>query len=111
RAAAVARIVLLSAQVPSGFLPQEDQGAFFMEVQLPQGASSNRTVATAAQVEELVAPIPGVTDVTTVVGYSFLNGLAQSNNAFFIVTLAPFEERLDPDLSVDAILRKVRAGA
>jgi HAE1 family hydrophobic/amphiphilic exporter-1 len=109
--AAVAGIVFLNGKVPSGFLPQEDQGAFFMEVQLPQGASSNRTVATAAQVEELVAPIPGVTDVTTVVGYSFLNGLAQSNNAFFIVTLAPFEERLDPDLSVDAILRKVRAGA
>jgi HAE1 family hydrophobic/amphiphilic exporter-1 len=47
--------------------------------------------------------------VTTVVGYSFLNGLAQSNRAFFIVTLAPFEERLDPGLSVESILRKVRA--
>jgi hydrophobic/amphiphilic exporter-1 (mainly G- bacteria), HAE1 family len=108
---AVIGIVFLNGKVPSGFLPQEDQGAFFMEVQLPQGASSNRTAATAAQVEQLVAPIPGVVDVTTVVGYSFLNGLALSNNAFFIVTLAPFEERLDPDLSVDAILAKVRAGA
>ena len=107
-AAAVAGILMLNNRIPSGFLPQEDQGAFFMEVQLPQGASTNRTVATAAHVEELVAPIPGVLDVTTVVGYSFLNGLAQSNNAFLIVTLAPFEERLDPDLSVDAILRKVR---
>ncbi len=109
--AAVAGIVFLNGKVPSGFLPQEDQGAFFMEVQLPQGASTNRTVATAAQIEELVAPLPGVTAVTTVVGYSFLNGLAQSNNAFFIVTLAPFEERLDPDRSVDAILAKVRTGA
>jgi HAE1 family hydrophobic/amphiphilic exporter-1 len=107
-AAAVAGILMLNNRIPSGFLPQEDQGAFFMEVQLPQGASTNRTVATAAHVEELIAPIPGVLDVTTVVGYSFLNGLAQSNNAFLIVTLAPFEERLDPDLAVDAILGKVR---
>ncbi|MGH6928684.1 MAG: efflux RND transporter permease subunit, partial [Dongiaceae bacterium] len=107
-AAAVAGILMLNNAVPSGFLPQEDQGAFFMEVQLPQGASTNRTVGTAAQVEELVAPIPGVLDVTTVVGFSMLNGLAQSNSAFFVVTLAPFDERTDPDLSVDAILRKVR---
>jgi HAE1 family hydrophobic/amphiphilic exporter-1 len=109
-AAAGAGILMLNNAIPSGFLPQEDQGAFFMEVQLPEGASTNRTVGVAAQVEELVKPIPGVLDVTTVVGYSMLNGLAQSNNAFFVVTLAPFDERLDPDLSIDAILRKVRAG-
>jgi HAE1 family hydrophobic/amphiphilic exporter-1 len=108
-AAAVGGILFLNDTIPSGFLPQEDQGAFFMEVQLPEGASTNRTVGVAAQVEELIKPIPGVLDVTTVVGYSMLNGLAQSNNAFFVVTLAPFDERLDPDLSVDAILRKVRA--
>ena len=47
--------------------------------------------------------------MTTVVGYSFLNGLSQSNRAFFIVTLQPFDERLDPERSDDAILRKVRA--
>ncbi|MGH6933100.1 MAG: efflux RND transporter permease subunit [Dongiaceae bacterium] len=108
-AAAVAGMVLLNDKVPSGFLPQEDQGAFFIELQLPQGASTIRTAAAAAQVEQIVAPIPGVVAVTTVVGYSFLGGLAQSNNAFLIVTLAPFEERLDPELSVDAIMGKVRA--
>jgi len=106
--AVVASIVFLNGRVPGGFLPQEDQGAFFIELQLPEGASTNRTVTTAAQVENLLAPVPGIVDVTTVVGYSFLNGLAQSNRAFFIVTLAPFEERLDPALSVDGILRQVR---
>jgi len=108
-AAVVASIVFLNGRVPSGFLPQEDQGAFFIELQLPEGASTNRTVTAAAQVEQILAPVPGIVDVTTVVGYSFLNGLAQSNRAFFIVTLAPFEERLDPALSVDSILRQVRA--
>ncbi|MGH6927146.1 MAG: efflux RND transporter permease subunit, partial [Dongiaceae bacterium] len=48
RTVAVAGILMLNNAVPSGFLPQEDQGAFFMEVQLPQGASTNRTVGTAA---------------------------------------------------------------
>ncbi|WP_340116123.1 multidrug efflux RND transporter permease subunit [Pelagibius sp. 7325] len=105
----VVAVVFLNAQVPSGFLPQEDQGAFFIELQLPEGASTNRTVATAARVEQILAPVPGIVDVTSVIGYSFLNGLAQSNRAFLIVTLAPFEERLDPALSVDGILRQVRA--
>ena len=108
-AAVVAAIVVLNGRIPSGFLPQEDQGAFFIELQLPEGASTNRTVASAGEVEQILGSVPGVTDVTTVVGFSFLNGLAQSNRAFFVVTLAPFEERLDPDLSVDAILGKVRA--
>jgi hydrophobic/amphiphilic exporter-1 (mainly G- bacteria), HAE1 family len=107
----IAGVVLLNGRIPTGFLPQEDQGAFFIELQLPEGASTNRTVAVAAKVEELLKPVPGIINVTTVVGYSFLNGLAQSNRAFCIVTLAPFEERLDPDLSVDSILRKVRAAA
>ncbi len=108
-AAVVAGIVFVGGKVPTGFLPEEDQGAFFMELQLPEGASTNRTVAVAAQVEQMLAPVPGIVDVTTVIGYSFLNGLAQSNRAFFVVTLAPFEERLDPELSVGGILRKVRA--
>jgi HAE1 family hydrophobic/amphiphilic exporter-1 len=110
-AAVVVAVVFLNAQVPSGFLPQEDQGAFFIELQLPEGASTNRTVAVAARVEQILAPVPGIVDVTSVIGYSFLNGLAQSNRAFLIVTLAPFEERLDPALSVDGILRQVRADA
>ena len=105
----IAGILVLNGRIPTGFLPQEDQGAFFIEAQLPEGASTNRTLAVAERVEAMVDPIPGVTDVTTVVGYSFLNGLSQSNRAFFIVTLEPFDERLDPERSVDAILRKVRA--
>ena len=64
---------------PSGFLPEEDQGAFFMEMQLPEGASLNRSLAVAERVERIVAEAPGVATVSTVLGYSFLNGLNQSN--------------------------------
>ena len=62
---------------PTGFLPSEDQGAFFGEVQLPEGASVNRTDAVAKRVEEIVRNTPGVAGVTSVVGYSLLDGLAQ----------------------------------
>ncbi len=97
--------------VPGGFLPEEDQGAFFIEVQLPQGSSVNRTAGTVQRLEEIVRPAKGVTDVTSIVGFSFLSSLAQSNSAFLIVTLAPFEERAEPDLTAASIIGKVRREA
>ncbi|MGF7207058.1 HAE1 family hydrophobic/amphiphilic exporter-1 [Skermanella aerolata] len=93
---------------PSGFLPEEDQGAFFMEMQLPEGASVNRSLAVAERVERIVAEAPGVANVSTVLGYSFLNGLNQSNAGFMIVSLKPFEERDDPSLSVASIIGRIR---
>lgn len=93
---------------PTGFLPSEDQGAFFVEVQLPEGASTNRTVKVVEQVEGILARTEGVADVTTVVGYSFLDGLAKSNSAFVIVLLKPFEERADPNLSAQSIIARLR---
>jgi multidrug efflux pump subunit AcrB len=50
----------------------------------------------------------GISDVSSIVGYSFLDGLAKSNSAFIIVLLKSFEERSDPSLSVDALIAKVR---
>lgn len=93
---------------PSGFLPNEDQGAFFIEVQAPEGSSVNRTSAIAEQVEKIVAPVDGVADISAVVGYSFIDGLAKSNSAFLIVLLKPFKERVDPSLSVHRIIAGLR---
>ncbi len=100
-------IVLAGKSTPTGFLPQEDQGAFFIEAKLPDGASLNRTRDVARQVEEAVAGLPGVEYVSSVLGYSMLSGLAQSNSAFVIVTLKDFAERKDPAASVNALLRQV----
>ena len=72
---------------PTGFLPSEDQGAVFGEIQLPDGASVNRTVAVTERVEELVRKTPGVDAVTSVAGYSLLDGLVKSNSALLIITL------------------------
>jgi hydrophobe/amphiphile efflux-1 (HAE1) family protein len=92
---------------PTGFLPSEDQGAFFVEAQLPEGASVNRTQRIVEEAEQILQRTDGVADVSSVVGYSFLDGLAKPNSAFLIVLLKPFEERKDPALSAPAIIRRV----
>ncbi|PJN96187.1 hydrophobe/amphiphile efflux-1 family RND transporter [Amaricoccus sp. HAR-UPW-R2A-40] len=86
----------LARTVPSGFLPSEDQGAFFMEVRLPEGASANRTDAVLRRVEAQVLQIPGVESVMSIGGYSFYDGLAKSNAGAIIATLKPFSERTEP---------------
>ena len=93
---------------PSGLLPEEDQGAFFVELQLPDGASSNRTVELVEQVEAMVAAQPGVAQVVAVPGFSFFNGLALSNSAFMIVAMKDFGSRPDRDQSVAATIEAVR---
>jgi hydrophobe/amphiphile efflux-1 (HAE1) family protein len=98
-----------NAKTPKGFLPEEDQGAFFIELRLPEGSTVARTTRAAEQVEGIVRDLPGVEDVTTAIGFSLLNGLAQSNSAFMIVRLKPFEERTDPATHVDALMPAVKA--
>jgi HAE1 family hydrophobic/amphiphilic exporter-1 len=93
---------------PQGFLPAEDQGAFFAAMRLPEGASVNRTEELVAQVENLVRPIPGVQGIISVVGLNFIDYVAASNQAFFVVRLKPYEERTDPAQSVDAIIARLR---
>jgi HAE1 family hydrophobic/amphiphilic exporter-1 len=98
---------VLFRAVPTGFLPEEDQGAFFTEVQLPPGASLNRTDILASQVEKIIRAQKGVAAVTSIIGFSQLNSAALSNSAFLVVRLAPFEQRTGPTESVAAIIAAV----
>jgi hydrophobe/amphiphile efflux-1 (HAE1) family protein len=102
-----AGIVLVGSRTPTGFLPQEDQGAFFIETKLPDGASLNRTRQVVAEIERALEGLPGIRFVSAVTGYSFLSGLAQPERAFFIVTLKPFAERTEPAARVNALLAEV----
>ncbi|HEY9214401.1 MAG TPA: multidrug efflux RND transporter permease subunit [Ancylobacter sp.] len=86
-------IISLSALTPTGFLPEEDQGAFFINVQLPDGASVARSSEVVNQVEGMVRDMPQVAHVISIVGYSLLDSFSASNNAFMIVKLKPFEDR------------------
>jgi len=93
--------------VPSGFLPEDDQGALFVVVQLPDGAALNRTGAVVGQVEEILRNEPAVADYSTVLGLNFIDNYAQANAAFVIVTFKPFEERLKPELRADAVVARL----
>jgi hydrophobe/amphiphile efflux-1 (HAE1) family protein len=95
--------------VPSGFLPEEDQGAFMAELQLPDAASTSRTLDALTQVEGLITGKPWLQSMFTVSGYSLIDGLAQSNRALVIVALKPFAERKGPGLSVFHALDELTA--
>ncbi len=99
----------LSLRTPSGFLPQEDQGAFFVQVQLPQGASVARTREAVVQVENILRQIPSVEGTLAIVGFSLIDGGAQSNSAFVVGRLKPFAERTTPEMSVQAAIGRVFA--
>ncbi len=94
---------------PTGFLPEEDQGAFMAQVQLPEGASVNRTLDVVKQLETLIGKDPAVAHVLTVPGFSILDGAVQSNSALVVTRLKPFDERTTPDLKVNAVINRVVA--
>ena len=100
-------IVGLAQRTPTGFLPEEDQGAFFINVQLPDGASVNRTSETVQQVEAVVQSMPQVEDVISIVGYSLLDSFSASNNAFVIARLQPFEDRTKAADGAQALIAQV----
>jgi hydrophobe/amphiphile efflux-1 (HAE1) family protein len=106
-AAAGLGVWMLSAKTPTGFLPQDDQGAFFVVAQLPGGASLNRTNEVMRQVETVLRQEKTIADYTSVVGLNFIDSYSQPNAAFVVVTLKPFEERKGPDATADAIIKRL----
>jgi HAE1 family hydrophobic/amphiphilic exporter-1 len=107
-AVASAAALGLSRITPQSFLPAEDQGAFFAAMRLPEGASTSRTEALAARVENMIRPIPGVEGVISVIGFNFIDGVAASNQAFFVIRLKPYEQRTARSESVDAIIARLQ---
>ena len=91
-------------RVPTGFLPQEDQGYLMVNVQLPDGASLGRTNQVLRQIDEIVEGTDGVETWVSLGGFSLIDGTAASNSAVVFVVLTPWEERTAPALSADAIL-------
>jgi HAE1 family hydrophobic/amphiphilic exporter-1 len=82
-----------SNRVPSSFLPDEDQGYLYVNLQLPSAASLERTDHVAKKIENILAHTPGVQSTTSVVGFSLLSFTRTSYNAFFFVTLKPWDDR------------------
>ena len=82
-----------ASRLPSSFLPDEDQGYAYVNVQLPNGSSLERTTAVTANVEKILMNTPGVENVTCFVGFSLLSFVRTTYNSTFFVTFKPWDQR------------------
>tara|TARA_R110002111_G_C6008015_1_gene374380 strand:- start:25709 stop:28867 length:3159 start_codon:yes stop_codon:yes gene_type:complete len=93
--------------VPGGFLPDEDQGYIFINTQLPDGASLNRTRVVQNRINKIAADLPSATHVITMGGFSILNNSNASNYSTTIIALENWDKRKAPDLHVFALVRRL----
>jgi len=116
RKAAVGIVILLAfvaldwsigRKLPTSFLPDEDYGFLFMNVQLPPAASLERTDAVARKIEGILAKTPGVENYTTIDGFSLLTRVSTSNNAFYFVVLKPWDQRTGPGLDSRSVIANI----
>jgi hydrophobe/amphiphile efflux-1 (HAE1) family protein len=96
----------VASLTPTGFLPEEDQGAFFIMVQLPDGASVARTSAVTKQVEALLKQMPAIQHTLSIIGFSLLDGGNEPNAAFMVARLKPFADRKAASDSAQALIRQ-----
>src|SRR5579859_7005556 len=95
------------SKVPTSFLPDEDQGYLYINLQLPNAASMQRTDAVAKKIEAALAKTPGVEYTTSVVGFSLLSFVRTSYNGFFFVTLKPWDDRKSREEQLQAIKQNI----
>jgi HAE1 family hydrophobic/amphiphilic exporter-1 len=100
---------LVGAKLPTGFLPNEDQGYFYLNIQLPDAASLQRTDAFTKQVEAVLKDAPGVQYYSTIVGSSLLTQTNATYSAFVFVALKPWGERKTSQTSIEAIMDSMNA--
>jgi len=99
--------LLVGYRLPSGFLPSEDQGYFYLNIQLPDAASLQRTDAFTKKVEAVLRSTPGVQYYSTIVGNSLLTQTNATYSAFVFVALKPWDQRKSKDTSIAAIMDSV----
>lgn len=95
---------IFGSLVPGGFMPEEDMGYFYVNVQLPNAASLQRSDVVTKQIEQLLSEIPEVEYTTTATGYSILSGAMISNTGFLFVSMKDWSER---DRTADEVIAEV----
>lgn len=94
-------ILVFFFSVPSGFIPTEDKGTIFSQIQLPEGSSASRTSEVASSIDKKIRTIPGVKSTIVLVG---MNG---ENTAFIVTELEEFKDRKKKELSMESILGQI----
>ncbi|KRQ94207.1 RND transporter [Bradyrhizobium jicamae] len=98
----------LAKVTPTGFVPEDDQGAIFVIVQLPGGSSVARTSEVMRQAEAIVKADPAVAEYNSVIGLNFIDNYSASNAGFMVVTFKPFEDRLSGGLGARDVIARLR---
>ncbi len=106
-AAFMAADLLVGKKLPTSFLPEEDYGFLFLNVQLPPAASLERTDEATRQIDHILADTPGVQNYTTIDGFSLLTRVSTTNTAFYFINLKPWGERTAAHLDSDAITSNI----
>ncbi len=99
-----------ASTTPTGFVPNEDRGLVFANIELPAGATLDRTVQATQELYEKIKDIPGVEGGSLVNGFSLIAG-AGSNYGIGFLKLKPWSERKDDGMSADAIMAQMFAAA
>ncbi|GLS89046.1 transporter [Psychromonas marina] len=102
-------LFVLASNTPSGFIPLEDKKSFLVDVQLPDGASLNRTEIVMDELVTMARNEPGVADVVHASGFSVISGSVASNGGLLIITLDNWDERTDANMHQKEIIARLQA--
>ncbi|MDZ7617275.1 MAG: multidrug efflux RND transporter permease subunit [Patescibacteria group bacterium] len=95
-------------RVPGGFLPDEDQGYFIVNIELPDAATLERTQKVVDRINQRLAETPGVAHVISISGYTALDALLKTNCGALFVILEPWEDRKEASLQIESILGELQ---
>lgn len=101
--------LLFFRMVPTGFIPSEDQGYFFVIMQAPEGTAVGRTMQITSQIEEIALSTPGVEDVLTIGAFNMVSSTADSSAASVIIILKPWRDRETPETNIGSIMGSIQA--
>ena len=101
--------VMILGRLPTGFIPNEDQGVLFADIKLPTGAALPRATQVLDEVQKIASTTPGVASVLTVTGYSMLTGAASSNSGLGVFVLDPWDQRKTPETQIRGLIAAMEA--
>jgi hydrophobic/amphiphilic exporter-1 (mainly G- bacteria), HAE1 family len=108
-AVVIAGAAVAGRRLPTSFIPDEDYGYFFINLELPPPAALARTDAVCKRIDALLARTPGIATFNTVVGFNLQTRVTAGNFGFYFVNLKPWDERRSPDMEVQQVIARLRA--
>jgi HAE1 family hydrophobic/amphiphilic exporter-1 len=99
--------VSMGKSLPTSFIPEEDQGYAFVQIQLPDAASLQRTDAVMRKLDDMLANMHGVQSFSGISGFSLLSNTSATYTGFYFLQLDPWEERLTPELSANGLMQSL----